>query len=272
MAKLQAEIGDDADQVGIAAALADAVDRPLDLRRATSHCGECVGDGDVAIVVAVDAQLGAESAAHSLDALGDLLGQRAAVGVAEDDDRGAGILGGVERLQGVLRVVLVAVEEVFGVVEDLAAGGAAERDRVGDHAQVLFEGGADHLADVHVPGLADDGDDGRLRIEQGLEARVVLGPGVLAPRHAKGGDSRVPQRELLDLLKILEVLGVGERVTALDEVNAEFIEAARDEQLVLEREVDALALAAVAKGGVVDRDARHGVPANEKSPEATPQG
>ena len=65
------------------------------------------------------------------------------------------------------------------------------------------------------------------------------------------------QRQLADLLEILEVLGVGERIAALDEIDAQFVEPAGDEQLVLQREVDAFALAAVAQRGVVDVDACH---------------
>ncbi len=196
-------------------------------------------------------------AAHRRDGGGDVVGQRAAVGVAQDDDRGAGVLGRSQRLQGVLGVVPVAVEEVLGVVEDLAAGLAAVGHRIGDHAQVLFQRGAEHFADVQVPGLADDGDDRRLGVEQRLEAGVVGRLDALAARHAEGGDAGVPQRQLADFLEILEVLGVGQRIAALDEVHAQLVEPARDVQLVLQGEVDALALAAVAQGGVVDVDARH---------------
>src|SRR5262249_44300213 len=63
-----------------------------------------------------------------------------------------------------------------------------------------------------------------------------------------------------------EVLGVGQRVTALDEIHAEVVEPAGEVQLVLQREVDALALAAVAQRRVVDVDARHGVPLQRKRP------
>src|SRR5262249_12921903 len=66
------------------------------------------------------------------------------------------------------------------------------------------------------------------------------------------------QRQLADFLEILEVLGVGQRIAALDEVDAYLIQPAGEEELVLQREVDALALAAVAEGGVVDADACHG--------------
>ena len=44
------------------------------------------------------------------------------------------------------------------------------------------------------------------------------------------------QRQLADCLKILEVLGIGERIAAFDVVDAEFIEPAREQQLVLQGE------------------------------------
>src|SRR4051812_17029453 len=67
------------------------------------------------------------------------------------------------------------------------------------------------------------------------------------------------KRLVADGLEVLEVLGVGERVSALDVVDAQFVELGAQQQLVLKGEVDPLALAAVAEGGVIDRDA-HGEP------------
>ena len=83
------------------------------------------------------------------------------------------------------------------------------------------------------------------------------GVAVLAAGHAERGDLGVLERQLADLLEILEVLRVGKRIAAFDEVDAELVELARDEQLVLQREVDAFALAAVAERGVVNEDAGH---------------
>ena len=88
---------------------------------------------------------------------------------------------------------------------------------------------------------------------------VVLRRRVLPPGHAEGDDLRVLQGQLAHRLEVLEVLGVRERIAALDEIDAQFVEPAGEQQLVLQGEVDALALAAVAKCGVVDGDAAHGV-------------
>ena len=106
---------------------------------------------------------------------------------------------------------------------------------------------------------------GRLGVEQRLEAGILGRRYALAARHAEGGDPGVTQRQLADFLEILEVLGIGERITALDEVHAQLVEAARDVQLVLQGEVDALALAAVPQGRVVNVDACHACFRNKKA-------
>ena len=56
------------------------------------------------------------------------------------------------------------------------------------------------------------------------------------------------------LVKVADILGVGAGPAALDIINAQFIQQARDMQLVGQGKGDALALAAIAQGGVVDGD------------------
>src|SRR5262249_30790866 len=115
------------------------------------------------------------------------------------------------------------------------------------------------FGDMQVPRLTDDGDERRLRVEQRLQAGIVGRRGVLSTGHAERRDFRVLERKLADFLKVLEVLRVRERVAALDEIDAEFVELARDQQLVFEREVPPLALAAVAERRVVNENAGHAV-------------
>jgi hypothetical protein len=68
--------------------------------------------------------------------------------------------------QGVFRVVLVAVEAVFRVVDDHRPVVLQIADGVGDHGEVLVGRCAQHLFDVEQPGLAEDGDHRRLGLEQ----------------------------------------------------------------------------------------------------------
>ena len=61
-AHLQLEVGDDADEVGVAAALAVAVDRALHLRRPGLDRGQGIGHRQARVIVGVDAHRGAQAA------------------------------------------------------------------------------------------------------------------------------------------------------------------------------------------------------------------
>src|SRR5262249_6403057 len=90
-------------------------------------------------------------------------------------------------------------------------------------------------------------------------------PRVFASSHAEGGDFRMLERQLANFLEIFRILRIRKRVSAFDEVNAHLVEPLRQQQFVLEREVHALALAAVAQSRVVDRNSH--VSTNKKAPE-----
>ena len=109
---------------------------------------------------------------------------------------------------------------------------------------------------MQIPGLADDRHDGGLGVDQGFHADIVLGGDVAPTGHAEGDDLGLAQRKVADRPEVGGVLGVGERVSPLDVLDAQLVEPGRDQQLVLEREVHPLTLAAVAQGRVVDRNPR----------------
>ena len=104
--------------VAVAGPLAVAVDRALHVRGAGLDRGERVGDAEADVVVRVDADARAQRLARQARDRRDSRRQRSAVGVAQRDDVGAGLLGGVQRGQRVRAVFLEAVEAVLGVVDD----------------------------------------------------------------------------------------------------------------------------------------------------------
>ncbi len=65
------------------------------------------------------------------------------------------------------------------------------------------------------------------------------------------------ERQFPHFAKILEILGIGEWISALDVIHAQLVKAPRDKQLVLQGEIDSFPLTAVSKRGVVDMDACH---------------
>ena len=116
--ELELDVRQDRAEVGIAAAFAIAVDRPLHVSRTCSNRCNGVGHATFAVVVRVDSDAGVgKSGAKRADDLVDLPGHRAAVGIAQDERFGARLLRRPQRLEGILRVGLVPVEEVLGVVD-----------------------------------------------------------------------------------------------------------------------------------------------------------
>ena len=141
--KLQGQVRHHRDQIGIAAAFADAIDRALHLHRTGGDGGERVRHGEVAVVVAVDRQgtLAASSferRSRFAEDTGDLVGQGAAVRVAADDPRGSRPGGGHDRLRRIVGIQFPAIEEVLRVVKHFAAGLGEVAHRVGDHGEVFL--------------------------------------------------------------------------------------------------------------------------------------
>ena len=132
VAELELEVGDDRDEVGVAAALAVAVHRALDVggprhdprparwpprSRRRHGCG------------CPPAPRSPATPRRRLMAAPTDVGQRAAVGVAAHHGLGAGLGGGAQAAQRVVAVVGVAVEEVLGVVDRPACPAPPGRPR-----------------------------------------------------------------------------------------------------------------------------------------------
>jgi len=151
VAVLQSEVRGDRGQIHVAAPFADPVDGALDLDGAVPDGRQGIRDGQTGVVMGVDADPNGQERSHGVDAFGDLLRERAAVRIAETDAGGTGFLRGQQRGPCVLRIGRVAVEEVFGVVNDRAARRDAVADRIGDHGEVFVLADAEDFADVQVP-------------------------------------------------------------------------------------------------------------------------
>jgi hypothetical protein len=88
---LDLQVRDDGEDVGVAGALAVAVDGALHVRGAGVDGRHRVGDRAPGVVVAVDAHPGSSRVEDVAHDVGDLGGQHPPVGVAQRDDLGAGL-------------------------------------------------------------------------------------------------------------------------------------------------------------------------------------
>ena len=251
VAALELQVADDRAEVRVAAPLAEAEQRPLHLFGARLHRRDRIRHGEPAVVVAVDGDGDPGEALH--DRFRDgirLVGEDAAVGVAQAEGHGARLRRALEGAHRVIGVRLVPVEEVFGVEHDLFAVLGQKPHALADHGEVLRGVGLDHVGDVADMALAEDGDVLGARRQERAQVPVLRGGGVFAARGAEGDDLRVGEPEPRDALEELHLRRVGEGVARLDEVHAERVEGVDDFDLVLDGKGDVGALRPVAQGGI----------------------
>ena len=243
---LQLQRRDDGDEIGIAAALAEPVQRALDLPRAGAHRGERIRHGLFGVVVGVDADMIAGNffADFADDAL-DLVRQRAAIGVAQHHPARAFLVSGLRAGERISGLGLVAVEEMLAVEQHFAALGLGGAHGVADRGEVLFLRGLERDAHVIVPGLGDEADGVGL-------ARREARPG--PDRSTPSGPGRRVMPKAVNFARIgrfsakeAGVGRIGAGIAAFDIVDAELVEHARDGELVGQREIDAIGLRAVAQ-------------------------
>ena len=184
-------------------------------------------------------------------------GQGSAICVAENEQIGTGIPRGAECLQGILGIVLVAVEKMFGVVEDFATVFFKMCHRVGDHGEVFLRSYIENLCDMQQPCLADDCDYRRLGLEEHAHLGIGLNRNAAATGATESGNAGVFPSELGRLGKKGCIARIRARPTAFDEIDPERIQFLSDANLVEDGKRNPRALGAVAQRGVVNGDRFH---------------
>jgi len=256
-ALFERQIGDHADQIDVAAPLADAVDRPLHLHGAMPDGHQGICRRHIAIVVTVNSDRDFERTPRGIDPGGDPFGKAAAVRIAQHDDFCSTLLSGLNRFQREVRIPGEPVEKMFGIVDHAASLGPQEGNRIADHRQVFLLADIQDVLDVQIPTLTHERDDFRLGVDEGLHSDIFFRGHALSSRHAEGGHFGMLERHVGHAAEIIRILRIGEWIPAFDEVKSKLIQFGGDCQLVFEGEIDPLALATVAKRCVVNLDASH---------------
>src|SRR6478672_1673228 len=120
--RFQLERWNDRNKVGIAATLAEAIERTLNLPRTGSNRGKRVRHRLVCVVVGVDPDvIAGNSFYHLTDDLFNFVRQRSAIRIAQDNPPRAFFVSGLGAGQRVFRIGLVTIKEMFAVEENLPA-------------------------------------------------------------------------------------------------------------------------------------------------------
>ena len=184
-------------------------------------------------------------------------GQSSTVCIAENEQVGSGIPRGAECFQRIFGIVLVAVEKMFGVVEDFAAVFFKMGHRIGDHGKVLLGSDIENLCDMQQPCLADDCDDRRLRLQKHTHLGIVLNRNAPATGATESSNACIFPSELGRLGKKGCVTRIRSRPTTFNKIDPKRIQLLSHANLVEDGKRNPRALGAVAQRGVVNGNRFH---------------
>ena len=242
---------DDLLERGVARALAEAVDRALDLPGAVTDAGHRESGRHAEVVVGVDRDrdvLDADDVVgDALDAATEVLGELVAGGVGDVDDGRARV---DDRLDHALEERLVGAAGVLGVelhVIDVALG---VLDAVHGALDALVLGDVELLVEVLRRHAEPGVDAGALGGLQCLGGTVD----VLLDGAREADDDGIVPREAADLLHGAEVARGRDGKAGLDDVDVHAEKLLGDDELLLGVHARTGALLAVAKRGVKDVD------------------
>ena len=237
-------------QVGIAAALAQTVQRALHLPRPGVDRGQRIRHRRPGIVMAMDAEVIARHPRgdHGGGDRAHFGGQGAAVRVAQDHPARASLIGRAATGQRIVGVRLVAVKEMLGVKQRLAPLGHHMGDRSANVFKVFLQRDAKRGSHMVIMRLAHQTDRGRGRIHHRRQHVIIRGRASGAFRHAKGGEGRP---RFGPRVKEIAVGRVRPGPATLDVIDADLVQRLSNRDLFRHRELHALGLLTVAQGGVV---------------------
>src|SRR5690625_3903388 len=105
----------------------------------------------------------------------DITGKCTPVGITENECIRSGPLGSTKDLDGILRIVLVAVKKVFGVVDQLLVMAFDKPDGGADDLQILLRLDTEGFIHMEQPSLPEESDHRCVRLDQCGEVFVQIG-------------------------------------------------------------------------------------------------
>ena len=126
-----------------------------------------------------------------------------------------------------------------------------------DQFKVFFKADAQSLSHMKIPGLAEDGDSVRFRLNQCLNIIVFIRSCLGAAGRTKGRHLGVAKRYFFNVLEKCDIFRIGPRPAPLDIVNAEFIKFLCNANFVRNEKRNIFSLRTVTQSCVVQKNSTH---------------
>ena len=198
---LELQISGNRREVRISATFAVTVHHALHHRAARLHGIKRIRDRKPAVVVHMNSKRCGNALLNIRKNFFDFPRHRSAVRIAKHDTIGFALFCSAERFDGVFRVCLVAIEEMFGIVNDFFGMFLEECYRRFNHVEIFCERRANHVRHVQVPTLTKNRLDRSARLHERLQQRVVFRQNFRTASAAKRSNLCMLELNILDKLK-----------------------------------------------------------------------
>ncbi len=205
---LEVEIRYDCREIGIAAAFSVSVDCPLNHDRSGFNRKECICDTKTAVIMRVYPHLCRDLRHDLFHYLLQLRREHASICITEDYPVRPCRNRRFYSFCGIFRIVLVAVKEVFRVINDFPAIGTKIVHRIKDHGKILFQRVRHDLFYVKIPCLTKNSHRLCLGIKQRLEIVVFFRVYLWPSRASKGGKTCLCKFRLFCQFKEVNIFGI----------------------------------------------------------------
>ena len=192
-------------------------------------------------------------ALHCLANFYHLRWECAAVGITQNQTRRTAVGSSLQGGECVLGRVLVTVEKVLGIIHYLAAMLDEVGDGVADHRLIFRDGRTEDFGDLELPAFSENRNHRGLRFEQKADLWILLDRRVGTAGGAEGRELGMGEFQALRLAEKLDVFGIRAGPATFDVVDAEFVQALGDAELIQARKLESFALSAIAQGRVVKK-------------------
>ena len=210
-------------QIGIAAALAQTIERALNMARARIYRGQTARNGGFGVIMGMNAQTIPRHARGDYRPrdLANLIRQSAAIRITQNDPPRPRRMRRVNGGQCIILVGLIAIKEMFCIKQRLAPCFHEMGDGGADIFKVFFKADPKSLGHMEIMGFAHQTNRSRARIHHARQNIIIRGRAACAFGHTKGRHGRARVRHRFEKGT---VRGVGARPAPFDIIHPQIIE------------------------------------------------
>ena len=134
---------------------------------------------------------------------------------------------------------------MFRIIDDFLPMQFQVGDGITDHGKVFSERDIQDISNMEVPGLSENGNHRRFRLNNGCQIRTIFRPDMGLSGTAEGGEASMLETSMLGQFEETCIFWIGARPPSFYIMKTHIIETLGNSKLLLCREIDLFTLGSI---------------------------